>query len=78
MTAEQLLVNSWRNLPANEQQQVIDFVEFLRTRHPDTLKSISQAKKRRRTAPPELVGSVQILGDIISPIVEEEDWECGN
>jgi hypothetical protein len=31
---------------------------------------------KRRTFPTELAGTVQILGDIVSPIVAEEDWEC--
>lgn len=30
----------------------------------------------KRTTPRHLVGQVEILGDIISPIVDEEDWEC--
>jgi hypothetical protein len=31
---------------------------------------------KQRTFPTELAGKVQILGDIVSPIVDEEDWEC--
>jgi hypothetical protein len=31
---------------------------------------------KRRTFPNDLAGTVQILGDIVSPIVAEEDWEC--
>jgi hypothetical protein len=30
----------------------------------------------KRTTPPHLVGQIKILGDIVSPIVDEEDWEC--
>ena len=25
---------------------------------------------------PDMDGKVKILGDIVSPIVDEEDWEC--
>jgi hypothetical protein len=25
---------------------------------------------------PELAGKAKIIGDIVSPIVDEEDWEC--
>lgn len=32
--------------------------------------------KPKRTTPAHLVGQIEILGDIISPIVDEEDWEC--
>jgi hypothetical protein len=31
---------------------------------------------KRRIPPAALAGKVKILGDIISPIVDEEDWEC--
>jgi hypothetical protein len=30
---------------------------------------------KRRTFPVPQAGKVEILGDIISPIVDEEDWE---
>jgi hypothetical protein len=33
-------------------------------------------KMQKRIFPAELVGKVEILGDIVSPIVEEDDWEC--
>lgn len=32
MTAEQLLLEKWRSLPPDKQQEVFDFVEFLQTR----------------------------------------------
>jgi hypothetical protein len=31
---------------------------------------------RRRFPPASMAGTVKILGDIVSPIVDEEDWEC--
>lgn len=31
---------------------------------------------KRRIPPAAMAGKVRILGDIISPIVDEEDWEC--
>ena len=31
---------------------------------------------RRRSPPAVLAGKVKILGDIVSPIVNEEDWKC--
>ena len=31
---------------------------------------------KRRTFPTTLAGKVEILGDIVSPIVDEADWEC--
>ncbi len=35
-----------------------------------------QSPVKRRTFPTALAGKVEILGDIISPIVDKEDWEC--
>lgn len=34
------------------------------------------APVKRRTFPTAIAGQVQILGDIVSPIVDEDDWEC--
>jgi hypothetical protein len=31
---------------------------------------------KRRIPPVDMAGKVKILGDIVSPIVDEEDWEC--
>jgi hypothetical protein len=32
--------------------------------------------KRRRFPIPDMAGKGRTLGDIVSPIVDEEDWEC--
>ncbi|BAZ28131.1 hypothetical protein NIES4074_05620 [Cylindrospermum sp. NIES-4074] len=32
--------------------------------------------KKRRTPPASIAGKGKTLGDIISPIVNEEEWEC--
>jgi predicted DNA-binding antitoxin AbrB/MazE fold protein len=32
--------------------------------------------KKRHFPLPNLAGKVKILGDIVSPIVDDEDWEC--
>ena len=39
------------------------------------LEETSQPKKKR-TRPAHLIGQIKILGDIVNPIVPEEDWEC--
>ncbi|PSR15984.1 hypothetical protein C8255_20265 [filamentous cyanobacterium CCP3] len=31
---------------------------------------------RRRFPSPSIAGKGEVLGDIVSPIVPEEDWEC--
>lgn len=32
--------------------------------------------KPKRTTPAHLVGKAETLGDIVSPVVDEKDWEC--
>lgn len=36
----------------------------------------TQQSAKRRTFPTSMVGKVKILGDIVGPIVDEQDWEC--
>jgi hypothetical protein len=33
---------------------------------------------KRRIPPVAMAGNVKIIGDIVSPIVDEQDWECLN
>ena len=40
------------------------------------LEDADQPPRKRRTPPPSIAGKGQTLGDIVSPMVEEEDWEC--
>jgi hypothetical protein len=37
---------------------------------------LEEKSVNKRRFPPELAGKIEILGDIVSPIVDEEDWEC--
>ena len=41
-----------------------------------TILTDQQAVAKRRHPPPSLAGKVEILGDMVSPIVDEGDWEC--
>jgi hypothetical protein len=45
------------------------------TRHNES-SDVVPSVKRRRIAPPSIAGKGQTLGDIVSPIVDEQDWEC--
>ncbi|NJM67655.1 MAG: hypothetical protein HC851_19270 [Acaryochloris sp. RU_4_1] len=40
------------------------------------LKLPSPEQSPRRSPPPSIAGKGKTLGDIVSPIVPEEDWEC--
>ena len=33
-------------------------------------------RSKRRTASPMISGLGKTIGDVVSPIVDEEDWEC--
>lgn len=74
MTAEQLLLEHWHSLPEEKQKAVLDFAQFLR--HQAVSLPPSSRKVKRRFPIPELAGKVKIVGDIIGPIVDEEDWQC--
>jgi len=36
----------------------------------------SSSTQTKRTTPAHLIGKGKTLGDIVSPIVEQEDWDC--
>ncbi len=74
MTTEQLLLEHWHSLPEEKQKAVLDFAEFLR-RKTATLDPPSK-KVKRRFPVPKLAGKAKIIGDIVRPVVDEEDWEC--
>lgn len=74
MTTEQLLVESWRSLPEELQREALEFVQSLLRK--EQLNTFDFNEMKRQLPPPELVGKVKILGDMVAPIVSEEDWEC--
>ena len=41
-----------------------------------TILAETKPQIKRRFPIPDMAGKVKILGDIVSPIVDEEDWEC--
>ena len=50
--------------------------EILKARVIVTILSHEQPRTLRRTPPSSIAGKGKTLGDLVSPIVEEEDWEC--
>lgn len=69
MNTEQLLIEKWRSLPPDKQQEVIDFVEFLEvkkatiTRQATKLKSKSTLGERLQQIREEIVASGEPLLD---------------
>lgn len=45
MTVEQILLEKWRSLPPDKQQEVFDFVEFLQTRQSSSQNVAKQASQ---------------------------------
>jgi hypothetical protein len=41
-----------------------------------TILDVPSTAPKKRTPPPHLIGKAKVLGDIVGPIIEEEDWEC--
>ena len=50
--------------------------EFNHARLIVTVLEDTPAIPKRRSPPADLAGKVTILGDIVNPIVDDEDWEC--
>lgn len=40
------------------------------------VEEVALSQSKRRTFPGSMAGQVKILGDIVGPIADEEDWEC--
>lgn len=47
MTVEQILLEKWRSLPPDKQQEVFDFVEFLQTRQVYQKKLVRQESQSK-------------------------------
>lgn len=45
-------------------------------KHNDTLNENINPLPKRRFPPVSIAGKGKTLGDLVSPIVDEEDWEC--
>jgi hypothetical protein len=58
--------------PESVLQEVLSLLNSVQNKSSDVVSSV----KRRRVAPPSIAGKGQTLGDIVSPIVDEQDWEC--
>ncbi|MEX0269169.1 hypothetical protein AB3R30_08495 [Leptolyngbyaceae cyanobacterium UHCC 1019] len=41
-----------------------------------TILEAEAPRSQRRTAAPAIAGQGRTVGDLVSPIVDEQDWEC--
>jgi hypothetical protein len=47
MNNEQILLETWQSLTADKQQEVIDFLQFLKYKYPPENKSLNREKQER-------------------------------
>jgi hypothetical protein len=69
MTIEQAVLENLRELPADKQQEVLDFIQFIKHKLPT---------KKCRIPPSSIAGKGKTLGDIVSPIVlisKDNPWQ---
>ena len=71
MNTEQLLLEKWRSLPKDKQQEVIDFVEFLEFKKTTTARQEAESKSK----PPLGERLRRIRGEIVASGEPLLDWE---
>jgi hypothetical protein len=65
-----------QKLPQAPESLLKEVLSLLNSAHYSESSDVVPSVKRRRVAPPSIAGKGQTLGDIVSPIVDEQDWEC--
>jgi hypothetical protein len=77
------IVRELEQIPEPMQQSVLEFIRSLGSSNIATNK-IEETERndnpasqgKRRTTSTRIAGKGRTLGDIVSPIVDEQDWEC--
>ncbi len=74
MQAQKLLLKTkaqgkLEGLPDFKPNQHVELILLFNEENPP------EAKRVYRKPPAELAGKIKILGDIISPVIEENDWD---
>ena len=76
-SAIESIIRELEKIPEPMQLSLLDFIRSLgssyaATKQPETM---SMGNKRRTTSA-LIAGKGKTVGDIVSPIVDERDWEC--
>jgi hypothetical protein len=83
-SAIESIVRELEKIPEPMQLSLLEFIRSLgssytATNQPET-KSVGSQKRdpsrKRRTTSTLIAGKGKTVGDIVSPIVDERDWEC--
>lgn len=69
MTLKQLIQSEIDKIPEEQLEELYQLIK-------DFTCQKNNLPMKKRTTPAHLKGKVKILGDIVTPIVDEKDWEC--
>lgn len=77
MNTEQILINKWRLLPPEKQEEVIDFISFLEQNYIDkkSSKKTNKIEEGSKLNTPSLEGTLIYYEDPYQPVAIE-DWEA--
>ena len=75
MTVKELIQTAIDNLPEEQLDELYQLIKNFTASKNNLLEEKSSLSKRRFPVE-NMVGKSKILGDMVSPIVDEEDWEC--
>jgi DNA repair photolyase len=84
MNTIESIVRELEKIPEPMQVSLLDFIRSLSSSYTTTnqpeMKSVESnapsPSRKRRTTSTLIAGKGKTLGDIVSPIVDERDWEC--
>jgi hypothetical protein len=75
MTVKELIQTAIDNLPEEQLDELYQLIKNF-TASKNNLLEEKPSLFKRRFPVENMVVKAKILGDIVSPIVDEEDWEC--
>ncbi|MBE9264420.1 hypothetical protein IQ224_20550 [Microcystis sp. LEGE 00066] len=75
MTVKELIQTAIDNLPEEQLDELYQLIKNFTASKNNLLEEKSSLFKRRFPVE-NMVDKAKILGDMVSPIVDEEDWEC--
>jgi hypothetical protein len=83
-SAIESIVRELEKIPEPIQLSLLDFIRSLSSSYSTTNQpeasamgnNASNPSRKRRTTSTLIAGKGKTLGDIVSPIVDEQDWEC--
>jgi hypothetical protein len=81
MSTIESIVRELEQIPEPMQLSVLDFIRSLSSSNTGTnptgeVNQNQHPSGKRRTTSALIAGKGKTVGDIVSPIVDEQDWEC--